>query len=414
MTNHLARRPAASALLASAITLALTHAVGCGSSWFASEDNTATAVKPEDFVGQARPTTADTAPTPTSLVATDTHTNDTGTGSDSTTSSNPPRDSNDALAVNAMVGHINGEAVYADQVFDVNVAAQLSNYGRRFGQEDFLEQASLVIREKLKSIVQNKLILGEAERNLKERERMAIDRAVQARREEQIRFYGQGSLSLAKAKFREEKGMELDDDLSQYREALLTQSYIRSKVYPKIVVNDRDIEQWYDAHLDYYRQPSKRAFRIIRIADNDTAQRVADRLDRGESFEDIASDATVNLYNPTGSGLFSNGQALAGDNVYGVKPVNDALIQLEQGQHAGPILAGKHHYFVQLVELMPGIHRTLQEPDVQFQIRKTLEDLQFKKHADRFIADLLERGSYTPESEMGAKLLEIAYARYKR
>jgi hypothetical protein len=406
------RRPATAALLAAAIAATLPFATGCASWFGADEDDTKAAVEPEDFVGEPRPTAnADRQDTPTTLVATDVTDDGDDEQPGDAEQDTPKRDA--ALAVNAMVGHINGEAVYADQVFDVNVAAQLANYGRRFSEQDFLEQAAIVIEDKVRTIIKNKLILGEAERNLEERQRMGINRAVQSKREELIRYYGQGSLSLAKARFKEATGQTLEDHLVEERERLLTNSYIGMKVRPKIVVNDRDIEKWYESHLEQYQQPDRRSFRIIRVRDNTTAQAVAGRLNRGEAFMDVAADAEVNLYNPAGSGLFNRGEPLAGDKVYGIEPVNDALIELKEGEYAGPIVAGNHQYFVQLVDLIPGEDRPLHNPDVQFEIRRILELRQFEKHANRFTADLVARGSYTDETEMKVKLLEIAYARYK-
>ncbi|MFN3165729.1 MAG: peptidyl-prolyl cis-trans isomerase [Phycisphaeraceae bacterium] len=404
------RRPATAALLAAAIASTPVFSAGCASWFGADADDTRAAVKPEDFVGEPRPVDrADEPGTPTTLVATDVTEDD--AQDEEGSGEQPKRDA--ALAVNAMVGHINGEAVYADQVFDINVAAQLANYGRRFSENDFLKQAAIVIEDKLRTIIKNKLILGEAERNLEERQRMGINRAVQSRREELIRYHGEGSLSLAKARFLESTGQTLEDHLVEYREQLLTNSYIGIKVRPKIVVNDRDIEQWYASNLEQYQQPDRRSFRIIRVKDTADARAVVGRLERGEAFEDVASDAELNLYNAAGAGLFNQGEPLAGERVYGIEPVNDALIKLQQGEHAGPILAGEHQYFVQLVELIPGENRTLQDPEVQFEIRRILELRQFEKHANRFTADLVARGSYTDETEMKVKLLEIAYARYK-
>lgn len=397
--NH----PTTPALIAGLALALTTGCTGCGSTWFATGSEKNPAVSPEDFVGEPRPTVA--RDQPTTLVATDVA--DEQADQDNTPGT--PR-SDEAVSINAMVGHINGEAVYADQIFDINVIAQLESFGRRFERGEFLKQAALVIQDRLRGVIINKLILGEAERNLTDNQRRGIAYRVQSEREELLRFYGQGALSVAKARFREEKGIELDAHLTTFREELIIRSYISSKVLPKIVVNERDIERWYEDHKSEYDKPDRRAFRIIKVDSAKRADEVVNRMKRGESFKDVASDGAVNLYNPGGAGEFNGGELLAGDHVYGIKPVNDALIELEEGKHAGPIVAGSHHYFVQVMRFEPGVTISLSE--AQLKIEQQLRAMQFEKHALRFRLDLLQRGSYTDPTEMGAKLLEIAYARY--
>ncbi len=398
--------PPRNALLLASAVIVLAQIPGCGSSWFAADDSKPPAIKPEDFVGPPQQADAQDE-APTTLVATDV--------AEPTQTSEPTRDreqQNDALAVNAMVGHINGEAVYADQIFDINVVAQLESFGQRFDGEAFLQQAAPVIQERLRGVIINKLILGEAERNLTDIQGRGIDMRVQQERDELIRFFGEGSLAVTKARFREERGRELEEHLAAFREELSIGLYIRSKVLPKIVVNQRDIERYYEDHKAEYQLPNRRSFRIIKVKDLADAQAVTQRLDRSEAFKDIAADAALNLYNPAGAGLFNNGELLAGDSVYGIKPVNDALIELKKGGHAGPIVAGEHQYFVELIDFEPGVTVPLSE--AQLNIEDKLRGLQFEKHSLRFRMDLLQRGSYTDAAEMSQKLLEIAYARYDR
>jgi hypothetical protein len=389
------------ALLAASLTI-----VGCESTWLASGGKQPPpVVQPDDFIGEplaTEPGDTDEG-TPVSTEETEVASTDA-----SGPTPNPRTDK--ALPVDAMVGHINGEAVYADQVFDVNLVAQIESFGRRFAGEEFRTAAGSVIQDRLQGIIINKLILGEAERNLKDTQRRGIENRIQSEREELLRFYGQGSLAKAKAEFRKDRGMELDQHLTEFREQLVTGSYVRSKVMPKIVVNQRDVERYYADNIDKYQQPAQRVIRLIIAVDADAAIEIEQQLDKGRAFDKIAADPELNRYNPTIAGMFNSGNPVSVKAVTNQESVNEAIVSLDGGKHAGPIQGGENTFFVQVVELTPGVKITL--PQAQIKIEQILQTTQFEKHALRFRLGLLKRGSYSDPAEMGNKLLEIATARY--
>lgn len=322
----------------------------------------------------------------------------------------PAPTTGDVVSVNAMVGYINSEAVYADQIFDINLIAQLENFGRRYDGDEFKAAANNIIQNRLRGVIINKLILGEAELNLEDQQRQGIEYRVNQEREELLRFYGQGSISKARAEFRKQRGQELDDFLTTFREELVVSVYIRSKVLPKISVSQINIENYYEDNKAKYNKPDLRSFRVIRCETKEDADAVKRRLKLGEAFKAIAADPEVNIYNPAGAGVFNNGEPLPGDKIYGIEPVNKALLELEAGQHAGPILAGKHYYFTELISYTPGVNVALR--DVQIEIEEALRALEFERQNIRFRLNLLKRGSYTDPETMGQKLLEIAVSRY--
>lgn len=401
--------PTTRRLLASTAPLILCAVplTGCGSSWFGAGDDPVPAVQPGDFVGDPRPEQPESEDTGQPLVATDTSDEQEQTPGNPTVAR-----SGQALAVNAMVGHINSEAVYADQIFNIDIAAQLESFGRRFEAEEFGQQASRVINERLRSVILDKLILGEAERNLKKQQRLGIDARVQSEREEMIRFYGQGSTSKAKAEFKKDRGQDMDEYLIARRDELSIGFYIQSRVSPKIVVNRRDIERWYEDNKSQYQQPDQRIIRLIRVMEKEEAASIKRQLDNGASFETLASDGEVNTYNAAGSGMFNGGKPVPGDKIIKYQSVNDAILKLEKGAHAGPFEVEGLQYFVELVQYEPGV--TVPLTEAQLQIKNTLRAVQFERYARRLRTEIFKRGSFSDPEEMGAKLLEIARARYDR
>ena len=389
------------ALLAAGLTL-----TGCQKSWVASGDDSPTpVVEPDDFVGEPQTSDAGTADDSTLISTNETD----ATPEDGDEPAANPR-TDRALPVDAMVGHINGEAVFADQVFDINLIAQLESFGRRYDGDEFRREAAAVIIERLDGIIQNRLVLGEAERNLSEAQRLGVERRVQAEREELLRFYGQGAPAKAKAEFLADRGKELEEHLADFEEELVIVGYARSMILPRVVVNQRDIERYYADNIDQYQQQDQRVIRLIRATDQESADKIESALGKGQAFEKLAANPDLNQYNPDNAGIFNSGKPIAKEKVISIDPVNDALIPLKSGEHAGPITAPQGIFFVQIVELTPGVKKQLR--DVQNRIEMTLRAEQIKIHEGRFYRDLFKRGSYSDPREMGKKLLEIAQARY--
>jgi len=325
--------------------------------------------------------------------------------------STPTSAGSQAIATDAMVGHVNGEAIYANAIFQP-INARLTAVGRRTSDREFLSSIAPVIEGRLTEMILNKLILAEADGDLSERERMQVDGMVEAQREEYLRFYGQGSLSRAKAEYLAAEGMELDEALLRFREQLTVRHYLQQQIRPQINVQQRDVERWYRDHLDQFRSPPKRVVRMVMCDDADKAQRLADRLASGESFETLASDPELNSYNPAAGGMFNDGEPLTGEEIFSITPLNDAALALNQGEYAGPIEANERFFFVYLEVYEPAIEVALR--DVQVDIEERMRLTQWDALFLRFREDLWNRGSFTDPSEMMAKLLEIAVARYDR
>lgn len=398
---HRATATATAALISACLCLA-----GCGGAWLSGNGQPPPAITPNDFIGESQEARGNDSAGQAALAGT----GDADTAADDAAEPAISRRPQEALPVDAMVGHINGEAVYADQIFDVNLIAQLESFGRRYEGKEFYDNALIIIKDRLDGIIINKLILGEAERNLKEAQRRGIEGRIQAEREELLRFYGQGSVAKAKADFREQRGKELEQHLIDFREELVIRSYIRSKVMPKIVVNQRDVERYYADNIEKYQQPDQRVIRLMIAVDTDAADRIHSGLGNGRAFEKLAANPELNRFNPENAGIFRGGNAVQGDEVINQAPVNEALLPLQSGEHAGPIESGGKTFFVQVVEFTPGVRIELAE--AQIKIEQILRSTQFERQALRFRMDLLRRGSYSDPIEMRNKLLEIAYARY--
>ncbi|MEM6506760.1 MAG: hypothetical protein AAF711_15085, partial [Planctomycetota bacterium] len=156
----------------------------------------------------------------------------------------------------------------------------------------------------------------------------------------------------------------------------------------------------------------QRVVRLIIAVDNEAGDRIYSALGKGQPFDKLAENPELNRYNPGQAGSYQSGKAIPGDKVINKVSVNEALLLLDSGEYAGPIVEAGRTYFVQVVELTPGVQIDL--ADAQIKIEAILRSTQFERQALRFRMDLLKRGSYSDPNEMGQKLLDIAFARYDR
>lgn len=396
--RRLTRRLSA-ATAAMGATLAL---LGCGS-FDGLKSSDAGRVSPEDFVAeQASP---DPLAETTSPGEADVSTTDTAADEPA------PAARDQAYAVDAMLGHVNGEAIYAHTILEP-VEAELAAFGRRYDGDEFLRRAAPVLAGRLREVLIDKLILAEAGGGLSEREWQAVAGMVQARREELLRFYGQGSLAKARAEFLAAEDMELDEALAQYREELVVRRYLQQELMPQINVQQRDVERRFNDMLaqGVFNTEDRRVIRLMMTRDAVSAEVIASKLADGDAFDRVARDETLNSYNPTSGGEFNSGDPITGDQVLGIEEVNTVILGLAQGEHAGPITAGDRYFFVQVQTYVPGADIQLRDMQVELEQRLRLEqwDTLFRD----FRETLWNSGGYTDPVLMTEKLLDIAIARY--
>jgi len=268
---------------------------------------------------------------------------------------------------------------------------------------EFRSRAEQLIRGRLDQLGTDALILGEAQRDLSKRQRQGLQATMAKRREELIRKHGRGSVAVADATLKQETGKGLEQTLEDQRHEMLVQRYIRQKLLPRINVTRRDIERYYRDNQDRFNPAATRSLRLIRVGDEKTAAQVAERLEAGEPFKKIAQ-SEVNGFQ---SGLMEDVQ---GKEVFGYEALNEAMLALGEGEHAGPIEAGDAHWFVRVAKLDRPEGQPLKQ--VQRDIENTLRARQFRRLQEQYRQTLYERGSYNPIDQMTRALVQIAVSRY--
>lgn len=311
-------------------------------------------------------------------------------------------------SVDGMIGQVNGRAIYTNDVLDEQMSQTLTAWGKELPRAEFRKRAAERIALRLNGMVTDALIFGEAQRDLSDQERQGLTTAVARYREQLLREHGQGSPALAEAKLIEETGLNLDQTIERWRQAMVVQRYMRQKLRPKVNVTRRDVKRYYNDHYNEFNPPASRTVRVIQTHSGEDAQTIRDMLDGGTPFAEAAAD-TRNLFRPSAGGLMG---AMAGDQLFADPAVNKATLELEAGQHAGPITVGDRAWFVCVDKIEQGRGKSLM--DVQTRIHAILFEQQLREHSERYRQELFKKGSYNSIEAMTMSLLEIATDRYAR
>ncbi|MCC6580213.1 MAG: peptidyl-prolyl cis-trans isomerase [Phycisphaeraceae bacterium] len=327
-------------------------------------------------------------------------------------SATPPKyvSNGSAIAVEAMIGQVNGHAIYARQVFK-DIDAQLTQLGQRLPRSAFRQRAKELLELRLRQIVMDALILGEAEGNLNEQQRYGLLNYLKLQREELVRQWGLGSETLTNERLRSQEGIGLEQKMEETRQKVLVQSFLRQKLYPKINVTRKDIERFYQSNPDRFNPPPGRTIYLIRTSRKTRADDIDRALTGGKAFLDVAGDATLNEYKASDQGLF--GKGVKGEQPFGIKSLNDALIVLREDQHSTritvPAASGggeDQFYWIYVKAISTGQGKPLRE--VQLDIEQELRKQQYQRLTEQYQKKLFDEGSYNPLDQMLAMLLNIA------
>ncbi len=320
------------------------------------------------------------------------------------------------VPVDALVGQVAGQPVYASAILD-DIDGTLRQIARqaapqRDGQRLFEREAMPNIAGRLYNTVNQILIVNEAESRLTDRERNYLASIIPLQRGELIRRYGGGAQSVAEEAILRESGFTLEENLEQFRDEQLVRRYLVQQVRPLIDVSRRDLERYYNDHPELFSPDPRWVLRRICVEDEALAGTVRSRLEGGEDFVAIAAeDLNVDL---SPEGLWSGGEAV-GPEVFNFAPLNEAYASLEAGAWSGPIMQEREnratrYWFIRVEEIVGGESRSLDE--AQREIFQVLFEDQRVALERRYQARLFSEGSYTSLSDMAEDIMDVAIARY--
>lgn len=192
------------------------------------------------------------------------------------------------------------------------------------------EEKSDLERSYLVQVIDRELALAEADRL-----RVAVTpEEAEAALQEHRRDYPADAFE----RMLKEQGITLEDWRRDLEAGLLMEKVVRQAVYAGLAVEEAEIGDYFQEHRDEFDRPAQVRARQIVVANKEEGQRVLGRLRQGESFAEVARQASLSPDAEQGGdlGFFSRGEMPpAFDAVVFTLPVGrlSDLVESEYGFH---------------------------------------------------------------------------------
>ncbi|AQX18056.1 peptidylprolyl isomerase/peptidyl-prolyl cis-trans isomerase C [Bartonella sp. CDC_skunk] len=183
--------------------------------------------------------------------------------------------------------------------------------------------------------------------------------------------------ALAKAAL--QKGLDkteaYDKRMAIMRDNILQQLYFKEMVVDKIA--DADVKALYDKEIAALPKEDEIKARHILVKTKEEAEKVIKRLNKGESFEEIAKKDSTDGSSAVGGdlGYFSRGQM--------VKPFEEAAFNLKVGEYTKKPVESPFGWHVIKIE-----DRRLKQPPVFDDVKDVLRTQLIREHYQTLITDL--------------------------
>jgi len=333
----------------------------------------------------------------------------------STTASESAVDRKDAASgtntstftVDGMVGQVNGQALYANQLLDPirDILQSLSRQG--FTKQRLGIEVSRTIRRRINEHIFNALLLAEATKDLDERTMLGVDSIIRLQRAKLVRQKGSGSPTVADINLGGEgDGRAMNAELRRYREKLLISNYMRNKVWIKIDVRRKDIERYYHSNPEQFNAPEFWTVQFIQLDTSADADRIDQLLASGKQFAEVAKDP---------SNKFTAGTQRIQDGRLFDERLTREMRKLKAGEHTGRVQVksrnGKTAYWWVYVEkIEPRVEMSLIQ--AQPAIRLLLTTQRQQQLQNELRKKLLGQVGRDEMEQMLVALMEVAMSRY--
>lgn len=329
--------------------------------------------------------------------------------------SSNPGPANGGLVLDSLVGQINGNPVYASKFFrDTKLDAALAGMVVKLKNDTaWKAEARKSIEQSLYDKVRDELVLAEARSSLTAEERKGLLFFLGQLRNQLISGGG-GSEASVDESLREREGINIDEKVKQDLETQLVRREIMQRIASKIIVSWKDVQLEYERRYDEFHPPPIAQFRMIWLpADKpELIEEFKTALASGTDFKMLAA-REQNQFNSGEagfSGVTLKGGSYADTEFFRQKELNDAARTLSPGATTGLVTFPRRVGWVHLEAVQPQPGKELY--DVQLQLEREIKERRLNEESKKYLARLLNKGSYTDLKEMTDKLLAIASDRF--
>jgi hypothetical protein len=312
--------------------------------------------------------------------------------------------------IDAMIGQINGRPLYASQLLAGETDQTLRTVGANQPRAQFARLAGELLSTRLSQMVIEELMLAEAESDLTEQQQMGLQAMLRQYREDLISKHGKGSAELADQQMHQQLGYGLAEAVSQRRQDILIQQYIRENLRPRIEVTRREVERFYASHPEQFNPPAEVTMRLMLVTDPQQADAAAEALATGKPFAEVAQQYST--YRSQSGGLREPvAIRLAEYDSLAWPELNTEVRKLSEGQHTPRVQVGPSRWawaYVEDVQQAQG--QTLDA--VYLEIERAIERAEFARLDREHREKLLDRSNFTPVDRMLDTLMQVAVNRY--
>jgi hypothetical protein len=320
--------------------------------------------------------------------------------------------------VDALVGQINGRPIFAQEFLEP-IEATLLKYAGAPDRMGAWREAQLIIEARFQEMVNNELIISEAESQLTPEQQEGFFAWVKSLQEGTIAEYS-GSREEARERLLEEEGRDLEDFIQFRRDTSLVQYLLEKKVKPRTIVAWRDIEREYLVREEQFNPPPMVLIGIVTLNKKSQAREIAQVQEwatAGKPFRAVAEELKLDK-----GGIFVQVPMKPGEAVGVaiessedlVPAVKKALKELPPGTLSQPIERSETMSWLAIAEVKQDPPRSLYDPTVQIALRRELNSIRSDFEQARYIDRLRSRWVRDDIDRVLTRLKDIALERYWR
>lgn len=317
-----------------------------------------------------------------------------------------------AWPVEALVGQINGKAIYADD-FLGPLEDRLVQLGANRDRARARREIVSLIDARFDEEVNNRLVISEAESTISPEMREGLFEFLRSMQEKEIAGRG-GNRAAAQTSLQEEFGMSIEQFMERRKNEVLAQDLLRKRIEPRTIVSWRDIERAYEQGKAEFNPPATVTLGRISVRSSDAAkvEEVGKQLESGVPFAEVAR----------GLGIPKDGvwivKKLDDKGIEGITDLTDAvkdkLRGLQPGQASAPFQQGINTVWVAVLALEKPEPKSLFDWEVQLRLRNELIRNRRIIEQNRYFIALRSRWISDDINEMKLRLIAIALDRYYR
>jgi len=238
--------------------------------------------------------------------------------------------------------------------------------------------------------------------------------------EGRVEFVRQYATTQALYKKAMRTGLEQDEDVQRnirdVTKKLLVQKFLENQLKDKVSVDPSDIETFYEANKDKYKQPPAASLSMIKITDEKKAQDALHKLEAGADFAKMAADISEDESTKAGGGLlkFDIEKETEIPGAGFSKEASEAVFSKKEGEIAGPVKIKDAYYVFKINKLNPEKQLTFEEvrdqaeyeyknkkvqEQMQAFLKNILQEQQVEVYADRILGKEAPQAQAAPQDE---------------